>query len=163
MLKVSTGIDFHRLVEGRPLWLGGVKIPHSKGLVGHSDGDVLLHAIADAVLAAAGAGDIGSMFPAGLKETEGITGRDIIAAIHDSGLTAEMEIICMDAVIICDTVILKDYMEEIRLSVAAILRIPGEKISLRAKRSEGLLFSESNDGVAAFCTCLCDLKMGSNG
>ncbi|MBM4387028.1 MAG: 2-C-methyl-D-erythritol 2,4-cyclodiphosphate synthase [Deltaproteobacteria bacterium] len=158
MLKVSTGIDFHRLVEGRRLWLGGMYIPHAKGLLGHSDGDVLLHAAADAILAAAGGGDIGSLFPAEMKETDGITGKEIVGAIYDSGLAARVEIINMDVVIICDTVVLKDYMEKIRLSAAAILRISIEKISLRAKRSESLVFSESNDGIAAFCTCLCDVK-----
>jgi len=137
-LRVGTGFDIHRLAEGRRLILGGVKIHHEKGLVGHSDGDALLHSIADALLGAAALGDIGQLFPDTDQRIEGIDSaeivREVCALLKERSLTIEN----VDATIIAQEPRLTNHKASIRENVAKILNISAANVSIKAKTMEHL-------------------------
>ena len=136
--KVGFGFDIHRLVAGRELWLGGVKIPHDKGLLGHSDGDAVLHAACDAVLGALGLGEIGMAFPPSDPKFKGLASREIVAHVVETAQRAGGEIVHLDVTLIAEEPKLKPHYEALKNSVAEIFRLPTARVSLKAKTHEGL-------------------------
>jgi 2-C-methyl-D-erythritol 4-phosphate cytidylyltransferase/2-C-methyl-D-erythritol 2,4-cyclodiphosphate synthase len=132
------GFDIHRLVADRELWLGGVKLAHDKGLLGHSDGDAVLHAACDAVLGALGLGEIGIAFPPSDPKFKGLASKDIVA--HTLGKVADAggEIVHLDCTLIAEEPKLKPHYAAMKASVAALFKLPESRVSLKAKSHEGL-------------------------
>ncbi len=148
-LRVGQGYDVHKLVEGRKLILGGVEIPHDKGLLGHSDADVLLHAITDAVLGAAALGDIGKHFPDADDKYKGADSEWLLAEamqkVHDKGY----KLINLDSTVIAQKPKLSPYINEICMNLANILRIDADCVNVKAKTNEKLGFEGQELGVVA--------------
>ncbi|WP_109806874.1 bifunctional 2-C-methyl-D-erythritol 4-phosphate cytidylyltransferase/2-C-methyl-D-erythritol 2,4-cyclodiphosphate synthase [Sphingosinithalassobacter portus] len=147
--RSATGFDVHRYAKGKPLWLGGVEIPSPLGLSGHSDADVLLHAITDALLGTIGEGDIGLHFPPGDPQWAGAASSRFLE--HAAALIRERGGIIdfVDATIICETPKIGPHRQAIRESVAALLRLPPEQISIKATTTERLGFTGRGEGMAA--------------
>jgi len=148
-MRVGLGYDVHRLVEGRDLILGGVKIPFSKGLLGHSDADVLVHAIIDAVLGAVGMGDIGRHFPDTDSRFKDISSLNILKSVQ---ALAEQKGFCcanVDAVIVAQKPKLADYMDEMRQHIAAALKVHNSDVNIKATTTEGLGFEGRQEGISA--------------
>ena len=152
--RIGLGGDAHRLVEGRELWLGGVKVEHEKGLLGHSDGDVLLHAIADALYGAMGDRDIGHHFPPDREETRGIPSRKILE--HARGRMEELgyALVGLDAVVVCEEPRIAPIAQALRASIAEILSVPAERVSLKGKTTEGMGFEGRREGISAWAVAL---------
>jgi 2-C-methyl-D-erythritol 2,4-cyclodiphosphate synthase len=153
-MRVGLGYDAHALVAGRPLFLGGLRIPHEMGLLGHSDGDVLLHAISDAVLGAAGADDIGVHFPNTDKGIEGIESARILARSVELARMRGYEILNVDAVIVTEAPRVHPYREEMRANIARIMGVDAGRISLKGKTTEGMGFTGRKEGIESFAVCL---------
>jgi 2-C-methyl-D-erythritol 4-phosphate cytidylyltransferase/2-C-methyl-D-erythritol 2,4-cyclodiphosphate synthase len=136
--RTGFGYDIHKLVEGRELWLAGVKLPHSKGLLGHSDGDAVLHACCDAILGALGLGEIGIAFPPTDPKFKGLASKDIVANTLEKVAAFGGEIIHLDATLIAEEPKLKPHYEKLKASLAALFRLPESRVSLKAKSNEGL-------------------------
>ena len=153
-IRVGMGYDVHRLVEGRELWLGGIRIDHTKGLLGHSDADVLIHAICDALLGAADARDIGFHFPDTAQKYENIDSkillRNTIALVRDKGF----EISNIDATVCAQQPKLKDYIPEMKEVLAQQLAIDVEDISIKATTTEKLGFVGREEGMSAYAVAL---------
>ncbi|HKA18268.1 MAG TPA: 2-C-methyl-D-erythritol 2,4-cyclodiphosphate synthase [Blastocatellia bacterium] len=147
--RIGIGYDLHRLVEGRKLVLGGVEIPFEKGLLGHSDSDVLTHAICDALLGAAALGDIGTHFPDSDPRWSGASSLNLLAQVvelvdqHGFGITN------IDATIIVEQPKLRAHIDSMREQLASVLDIPGDKVSVKAKTNEGLDSVGRNEAIAA--------------
>lgn len=137
-MRVGIGFDIHRLVEGRSLLLGGVKIPHSKGLLGHSDGDVLLHAVCDAILGAVGAGDIGSYFPDSDPKWKGASSELFIDKALELAARRDLRVANVDAVILAEEPKLSPHRAAIQRSVAQMLRVKDDRVNVKAKTMEQL-------------------------
>lgn len=152
-MRVGMGYDVHRLVEGRDLILGGVKIEHSLGLLGHSDADVLIHAIMDALLGAAALGDIGKHFPDTDEKYKGISSMKLLE--HVKGLIEEEGYVIenIDATIIAQKPKLRPYMEEMEENIAKVLKIEKNQINLKATTEEKLGFTGREEGIAAQAIC----------
>lgn len=148
-MRVGIGYDVHRLAEGRDLILGGVDIPYEKGLLGHSDADVLVHAVMDALLGAAALGDIGRHFPDTDPEYKGISSVRLLE--HVSRLLAQKGYTVgnVDATIIAQRPKMAPYMQEMRENVAKALGVSPDKISIKATTEEGLGFTGSGEGIAS--------------
>ena len=147
------GYDVHRLVEGRDLILGGVKIPYKKGLLGHSDADVLLHAIMDALLGAAALGDIGKHFPDTDSKYEGVSSLMLLQHVGEL-LEEECYIIeNIDATIIAQKPKMRDYIEQMEKNIAETLGIENNQINVKATTEEGLGFTGSGEGISAQAVC----------
>ena len=153
-MRVGIGYDVHRLVAGRKLILGGVDIPFDSGLMGHSDADVLCHAIADALLGAAALGDIGRHFPDHDPAFAGIS--SLLLLKQTGALLAEnnYRIVNVDSVIIAEQPRLAPYIEEMRKNIAATLALPIEAVSIKATTTEGLGFCGAGQGMAAQATTM---------
>ena len=153
-MRIGSGYDVHRLVEGRKLILGGVDIPYEKGLLGHSDADVLVHAVMDALLGAAALGDIGKHFPDSDERYKNISSllllRDVSLLLKERGYTT----INIDATIIAQRPKLSPYIEQMEKNMADVLEIPIGCINVKATTEEGLGFTGSGDGIAAQAVCL---------
>lgn len=148
-MRIGMGYDVHRLVEGRDLILGGVKLPYEKGLLGHSDADVLLHAIMDSLLGAAALGDIGRHFPDTAPEYKGISS---LILLKKTGELLEQEgyiIENIDATIIAQEPKMRDYIEQMELNIADTLGIEKNQINVKATTEEGLGFTGSGEGISA--------------
>ena len=152
-MRVGLGYDVHRLTPGRDLIIGGVNIPYEKGLLGHSDADVLLHAIMDALLGAAALGDIGKHFPDSDPLYKGISSLDLLS--HVKGLLeGEGYIISnIDSTIIAQAPKMRPYIDEMRKNIAETLGIPVESVSVKATTEEGLGFTGSGEGISAQAIC----------
>jgi len=137
-LRVGTGSDIHRLVPGRPLWLGGVQIPHPRGLLGHSDGDVACHAIADALLGAAGLGDLGEHFPPGDPAWAGASGTRILTEVRSKLLEQGYRVGNVDVTILAEFPRLAPHRAAMREAVAWGLGVPVDRVSVKATTAEGL-------------------------
>lgn len=152
-VRIGTGYDVHRLVAGRPLMLGCIEIPYEKGLLGHSDADVIAHAIADAVLGACALGDIGKLFPDNAKETEGMSGQSILAQtarfIRENGFTISN----VDATLVAEKPKISPYTGAMREAVAAALDLDVKAVSIKATTEEKLGFT--GDGTAMACQAVC--------
>lgn len=154
MLRVGFGYDVHRLVEGRPLVLGGVAIPWEKGLLGHSDADVLVHAVMDALLGAAGAGDIGRHFPDSDPRYRGISSLLLLSRVGDILREKGLEIANLDSVIIAQKPRLAPYMEGMASNIAESLGISAGRVNVKATTTEGLGFTGVGEGMAAHAVAL---------
>lgn len=152
--RVGQGFDVHALVPGRRLLIGGVEIPHSHGLLGHSDADVLLHAITDAVLGAAGLGDIGRLFPdsdarfAGADSLNLLT--EAIARVHDAG----WQVVNADATVIAQVPKIAPHVDAMRARIAPALRVSIDALNIKGKTTERLGFAGRGDGIAAMAVVL---------
>ena len=153
-MRIGHGYDVHRLVEGRPLILGGVQIPIAKGLLGHSDADVLAHAAADALLGAAALGDIGVLFPdtdpafAGADSLKLL--REVCARVRAAGFALSN----LDATILCQRPKLRPYIPAMRENLAAACGVSVSQVSVKATTEEGLGFTGAGEGIAAHAVCL---------
>lgn len=148
-MRVGIGYDAHRLVDDRPLVLGGVTIPHTKGLLGHSDADVLLHAICDALLGAAGLGDIGKHFPDTDPAYKGIASLELLEAVGEKISRNGFSCINIDAVIVAQKPKLFPFMEEMESNIAAALRTAPASVNVKATTTEGLGFEGAGEGISA--------------
>lgn len=153
-MRIGTGYDVHRLTEDRALVIGGVKIPYEKGLLGHSDADVLVHAVMDALLGAAALGDIGLHFPDTDPKYEGCNSLDLLEQtgklLAENGFT----VVNIDSVIIAQAPKMRPHIEEMRRNMADRLHIPAGRVSVKATTEEGLGFTGSGQGIAAHAVCL---------
>ncbi len=149
MNRVGTGYDLHRLVVGRPLVLGGVVIEHHLGLEGHSDADVLLHALADALLGAVALGDIGRYFPPGDEQYRGISSLILLARVREMLEEIGWKVINADCVIIAEEPKLAPYIDQMCQKIAAVLLVPQCRISVKATTTEGLGVCGREEAIAA--------------
>lgn len=152
-MRVGMGYDVHRLAEDRDLIIGGVKIPHSLGLLGHSDADVLVHAVMDALLGAAGLGDIGKHFPDTDPRYKGIS--SIRLLLHTAGLLEEKGYVVenIDATIIAQNPKMRPYIEEMENNIAEALNISRGQVNIKATTEEGLGFTGAEEGIASQAIC----------
>lgn len=152
-MRVGLGYDVHKLVEGRKLILGGVTIPHSLGLLGHSDADVLVHAIMDALLGAAALGDIGKHFPDTDEKYKGISSLKLLE--HVAGLLEQEGYVIenIDATIIAQKPKLRPYIEQMEQKIADVLHIGQNQVNIKATTEEGLGFTGTEQGIASQAIC----------
>ena len=153
-MRVGLGYDVHKLAEGRELIMGGVKIPYEKGLLGHSDADVVVHAIMDALLGAAALGDIGQHFPDTDPEYEGISSILLLEKVAQLLKENHYSVGNIDAVIIAQRPKMMPYLEQMRKNTAAALGIEEGRVSIKATTEEGLGFTGRGEGIAAQAVCL---------
>lgn len=153
-MRIGHGYDVHRLTEGRKLILGGVEIPYEKGLLGHSDADVLLHAVMDALLGAAALGDIGRHFPDTDPAYEGIDSRVLLKRTGDLLNKQGFVISNIDCTIIAQRPKLAPYIEKMRENIAETLGIGKERVNVKATTEESLGFTGRGEGIAAHAVCL---------
>jgi 2-C-methyl-D-erythritol 2,4-cyclodiphosphate synthase len=151
---VGQGFDAHRLEAGRPLVLGGVTIPFERGLAGHSDGDVLLHAIADALLGALGEGDLGQHFPSSDPAWKGAASREILARVAARVRAAGLRVAHLDATVVAEAPRLAPHQPSMRRSVAEILALPEPAVNVKVKSTDGLGAIGRGEGMAALATVL---------
>lgn len=149
MIRVGSGFDVHQLVEGRKLILGGVEIPFEKGLLGHSDADVLLHAIKDALLGAAALGDIGRHFPDSDERYRGISSLELLRKVKTKLDENGFQVNNLDATIIAQAPRMSPFIEAMRENIAQTLGIPLEDINIKATTTEKLGFTGRGEGIAA--------------
>ncbi len=154
MIRIGHGYDVHKLVEGRDLILGGVKIPHTLGLLGHSDADVLLHAISDSLLGALALGDIGKHFPDTDPRYKGADSlellRHVVKLIHENGYTVGN----LDAVILAQKPKLAPHIPQMRENIAKVCEISADRVSVKATTEERLGFTGREEGISAHCVVL---------
>ena len=153
-MRVGQGYDVHKLVSGRKLIIGGVDIPHTLGLLGHSDADVLLHAISDALLGAAALGDIGKHFPDSNPEFKGIDSRILLRKVIELINKAGYEIENIDATIIAQAPKMMPHIEVMRRNIANDCGIEITQINVKATTEEGLGFTGAGEGISAVAVCL---------
>lgn len=146
--RVGLGFDIHRLVEGRPLVLGGITIEYTKGLLGHSDGDVIVHAVCDALLGATGKGDIGELFPDTAKETEGICSLEMLKMILAT-ITTGHRLINIDINCICEKPKLSGYREAMKQCIADTCMIQERDVSVKFRTHEGLGEIGAGEAISA--------------
>ncbi|MGA8479331.1 MAG: 2-C-methyl-D-erythritol 2,4-cyclodiphosphate synthase [Chthoniobacterales bacterium] len=149
MFLSGIGYDVHRLVHGRRLVLGGIEIPHSHGLDGHSDADVITHAISDALLGAAGDRDIGHHFPDSDPSIKGIDSQEILKRVQMILMAKQLAIVNIDCSVIAEAPKLSPHISAMRARLSATLGIPVERIGIKATTSEGLGFVGRGEGIAA--------------
>ena len=154
MIRVGTGYDVHRLAENRRLVIGGVTIPYEKRLLGHSDADVLLHAVMDALLGAAGLGDIGLHFPDSGAEFKDIDSRVLLRRVRDLLADAGFKTGNVDATIIAQRPKMRPHIEAMRANIAEDLGIDVTQVNVKATTEEGLGFTGEGLGIAAQAVCL---------
>jgi 2-C-methyl-D-erythritol 2,4-cyclodiphosphate synthase len=149
MYRTGQGVDFHQLAEGRELWLGGILIPHSKGAVGHSDADVLLHAISDALLGALALGDIGVHFPDTDPQYEGIDSKLILKHSYELIASKGYSVVNVDSTLLLQAPKIKSYVPQMQETIANILNISIWDVSVKATTTEQLSFIGREEGVVA--------------
>ena len=154
MMRVGTGYDVHRLGEGLPLWIGGVEVPHTHGLIGHSDADVLLHAICDALLGAAALGDIGKHFPDTDPQYKGISSLKLLAHVgallQEYGYSVEN----IDSTVVAQRPKMAPYIAQMRQNIADTLGIDVDRVSVKATTTEYLGFEGREEGISAQAVAL---------
>lgn len=160
-MRIGIGIDFHRFAPERKLILGGVEIPHERGLLGHSDADVLLHAICDALLGAAALGDIGRYFPDSDPRYKNISSLLLLAHTKQKITTAGFEIENIDATVIAEQPKLSPYIPDMRSKIAETLKIEVSQINIKATTSEGMGAIGRAEGIAALATVLLSARRAS--
>ncbi|MBR6738772.1 MAG: 2-C-methyl-D-erythritol 2,4-cyclodiphosphate synthase [Oscillospiraceae bacterium] len=153
-LRIGHGYDVHRLVEGRKLILGGVEIPYEKGLLGHSDADVLVHAVMDAMLGAAALGDIGRLFPDSSAEFAGISSMVLLQRVCGKLREEGFALVNLDCTLLAQAPKIAPYREEIRANLAKALSVPLSNVSMKATTEEGLGFTGEGLGMAAHAVVL---------
>ena len=153
-IRVGFGFDVHRLVVGRELWLGGIKLEHELGLLGHSDADVLIHAICDALLGAANMRDIGYHFPDNAGEFKGIDSKILLACTVDLIATKGYRVGNIDATVCAERPKLKARIPEMQEVLAHVMNIDPEDVSIKATTTEKLGFTGREEGISAYATVL---------
>jgi len=156
--RIGSGMDVHQLVEGRDLWLGGVKIPHHKGALGHSDADVLLHAICDALLGALSLGDIGMHFPDTDPAYKNIDSKILLRKTYELIKERNYSIVNIDSSLCLEAPKIKKYSGEMKKVIAGILEIAETDISIKATTNEKMGFIGREEGVVAYATVLLYLQ-----
>lgn len=153
-MRIGHGYDVHRLVENRDLILGGLKIPHTLGLLGHSDADVLLHAIMDALLGAACLGDIGNHFPDTNEQFKGVNSTKLLKDVFNLITGLNYNIVNIDCTIIAQKPKLSPFIKQMRINISNILNINLEQINIKATTEEKLGFTGECKGISCHCVCL---------
>lgn len=153
-MRIGFGIDFHQLVEGRDLWIGGVKIPHYKGSLGHSDADVLLHAICDALLGALALGDIGMHFPNTDPAYKDIDSKILLQKSYELIKARNYRVINVDSSICLEAPKIKKYSGQMRSIIAGILEVTEQDVSVKATTTETMGFVGREEGLVAYATVL---------
>ena len=156
--RIGTGIDFHKLVEGRDLWIGGVQIPHYKGALGHSDADVLLHAICDALLGALSLGDIGKHFPDTDSSLKNIDSKILLAKTYELIVAKGYKVVNVDSNVCLELPKIMPFAEQMRTAIASILNTDIENISIKATTTEKMGFAGREEGLFANATVLLKKK-----
>lgn len=155
-MRIGHGYDVHRLIEGRPLFLGGIKIPYKKGLEGHSDADVLLHALCDALLGAAGMGDIGQHFPDTDPAYKDIYSIDLLKKTWKIIRPRYSQIVNIDSTIFAQAPRISPYADHMKKVIASSLSIIPDIVNIKATTTEGLGYIGRGEGIAATCVVLID-------
>ena len=153
MTRVGFGYDLHRLVPGRPLVLGGIDLGHEKGLLGHSDGDVLLHALMDALLGALSLGDIGQLFPDSDPRYKGISSLKLLGQVKEK-ICRRSTIVNVDATVVCQEPKLGPHFGRMKETIASVLDLHEDRISLKATTTEGLGPEGVGDAISAYAVAL---------
>ena len=153
-MRIGHGYDVHRLVEGRDLILGGVKIDYEKGLLGHSDADVLLHAVSDALLGAAGLGDIGRHFPDTDPKYKGADSLMLLREVYRKISEKGFRVGNIDVTMIAQKPKLKDYISQMQENIAAAVNVSPERVNVKATTEEKLGFTGTGEGMACHAVCL---------
>ena len=156
--RIGTGIDFHKLVEGRDLWIGGVHIPHYKGALGHSDADVLLHAICDALLGALSLGDIGKHFPDTDSSLKNIDSKILLVKTYELIVAKGYKVVNVDSNVCLELPKIMPFAEQMRTAIASILKTDVENISIKATTTEKMGFAGREEGLFANATVLLKKK-----
>jgi len=151
--RIGTGYDVHRLVEGRKLIIGGVDIPYEKGLLGHSDADVLLHAVCDALLGAAGVGDIGRHFPDTDQRFKGISSMKLLGEVGRLLEVKGFRVNNIDATIVAERPKMAPHVAAMAANIAAAVRIDVSAVNVKATTTEGLGFTGRGEGIASYAAC----------
>jgi 2-C-methyl-D-erythritol 2,4-cyclodiphosphate synthase len=153
-LRIGFGFDAHRLAKNRKLILGGVEVPYLKGLLGHSDADVLIHSIADALLGAAGLNDIGFYFPDTDKKLKGISSLNILSKILQMISKNGCKIVNIDSVVVCQEPKLNPYFPKMKEKISKVLKINKSFMGLKAKTTEGMGFTGKKQGIVSYSVVL---------
>lgn len=153
-MRIGNGYDVHAFKEGRPLVLGGVTIPHDKGLLGHSDADVLIHAIMDAILGAAALGDIGNHFPDSSNEFKGISSMVLLERVKSIIKEKGYGIVNIDSIIVAQKPKLASYIPEMKRNIARCLEINEDNVNIKATTTEKLGFEGREEGISSYAVCL---------
>lgn len=156
--RIGSGVDYHQLVTGRDLWIGGIKVPHTKGALGHSDADVLLHAICDAVLGALALGDIGYHFPDTDDSFKNIDSKILLKHCIDLIEKKGYQVINIDSTLCLQAPKIKEYVPAMQQTIAAITHITTDDVSVKATTTEHLGFVGREEGLKAYATVLLGLK-----
>lgn len=154
MYRTGQGIDFHKMVEGREFWLGGILIPHTKGALGHSDADVLLHAICDALLGAVSLGDIGAHFPDTDAAYKGIDSKLLLQRCYRLVGEKGYTLVNIDSTILLQAPKIRKYVDDMRNTIAEVLNVPADDISIKATTTEELSFIGREEGIVATASVL---------
>lgn len=154
MYRIGQGYDVHRMEEGETLWLGGIVIPHNKGTVAYSDGDVLLHAVCDALLGAVSLGDIGTHFPDTSPEFKDVDSKTLLKETYSLVKNSGFEIVNIDSTISAQLPKLNPHIPEMKTVIAGILEVDTEKISIKATTTEKLGFEGREEGISALAVVL---------
>lgn len=152
--RIGSGVDFHQLAEGRDLWIGGVQIPHHKGSLGHSDADVLLHAICDALLGALGLGDIGKHFPDTSGEFKNIDSKILLKRSFDLIAAKGYRVVNVDSTLCLQAPKIAPYVNAMQLAIAGILNLDISDVSIKATTTEKMGFVGREEGLMAYATVL---------
>ncbi len=152
--RIGSGVDFHQLEEGRELWLGGVQVPHHKGAIGHSDADVLLHAICDALLGALALGDIGKHFPNTDQQYAGIDSKILLQKTYSLVAGKGYAVVNIDSTVCLENPKIMKYVPQMQEAIAGILNITAEDISIKATTTETMGFAGREEGLVAYATVL---------
>jgi len=153
-LRIGHGFDAHRLVTGRPLHLGGVEVPHGRGLEGHSDGDCVLHAVCDALLGAAGEGDMGRHFPSKDQRWRGVASRVFLEEVRRLVDAAGYSLVNLDVTVIAQEPVMAPHLEPMRAAIAGTLGVDTGRVSVKAKSTDHLGALGRGEGIAALATVL---------
>ena len=153
-MRIGHGYDVHRLVPERALILGGVQIPYEKGLLGHSDADVLTHAVMDALLGAAGMGDIGRHFPDTDPQYKGISSLKLLSCVAEKLTLAGYKVGNIDVTVIAQAPKLKDYIPQMQANLAGILGVETDRVNVKATTEEHLGFTGDGSGIACHSVCI---------
>jgi 2-C-methyl-D-erythritol 2,4-cyclodiphosphate synthase len=156
--RIGSGYDVHRLVENRALWIGGIQIPNNKGALGTSDGDVLIHALCDAILGALNLGDLGKIFPSDDPKNKGISSLLILKQIVEMMRKENASIVNIDCTVILEEPKLSGYIPKIKEKLSHNLNCTEDLVSIKSKSNDGLGYIGQGDGIASICTVLLKIE-----
>lgn len=160
--RIGFGVDFHQFAENRPFWLGGVEIPFDKGALGHSDADVLLHAICDAMLGALALGDIGYHFPDTDPALKGIDSKILLSKTMDLVRNKGYRVVNIDSTVCLEAPRIKPHISRMQVTIAGILSLDSTDVSIKATTTEKMGFAGRGEGLQAFATVLLEKSVSSN-